>query len=487
MNAIDKTCQLTILDQVNVRFNGLDPVVRRQMVNALKFEVPGARFMPTVKMGRWDGKASFCTIGGGTYINALDIVLPIIEDAGYSIDKFDDLRPEHNIKFPTVDKNLFEGKTWPEGHDSEGKPIELWDHQVECINAYLQNLHGVQEISTGAGKTLLAAALSYLIEKYTKGRTIIVVPNKDLVKQTEIDYVNIGLDVGVYYGDRKDIGNQHTICTWQSLNNLDKLGDIDGLNVIQAFLDQVNTVIVDECFDGNTLIKTSDGEKKIKDIKEGDIIINYDENQEIFKEDTVVKVHENLTSSASEDMYEIEFDNEIILNVTGNHKFLTRNRGWIRADCLTEEDDIIEFQKINSRSQRRINALNETLSRNKQKLRIIYLNTNKIMLSNGIILLGTAAKSKLINRIQNNEYIKFIDVFYGNNIEQAKVIEKELKSIGCSKGGKAVQKKNGNKIQKNLNTGIPWNKGIKTGQIPWNKGLTKNDNPRLMNNSRIFL
>ena len=34
--------------------------------------------------------------------------------------------------------------------------------------------------------------------------------------------MNVGLDVGVYFGDRKELNRTHTICTWQSLNILDK-------------------------------------------------------------------------------------------------------------------------------------------------------------------------------------------------------------------------------------------------------------------------
>jgi superfamily II DNA or RNA helicase len=52
------------------------------------------------------------------------------------------------------------------------------------------------------------------------GRTIVIVPNKSLVTQTEKDYINMQQDVGVYFGDRKEWGRQHTICTWQSLNVL---------------------------------------------------------------------------------------------------------------------------------------------------------------------------------------------------------------------------------------------------------------------------
>ena len=67
--------------------------------------------------------------------------------------------------------------------------------------------------------------------------------------QTEEDYVNVGLDVGVYFGDRKDVGKMHTICTWQSLNILDKktkgITDEDVLTLAEL-LDGVTCVIVDE-------------------------------------------------------------------------------------------------------------------------------------------------------------------------------------------------------------------------------------------------
>jgi superfamily II DNA or RNA helicase len=68
--------------------------------------------------------------------------------------------------------------------------------------------------------TIITAALSRTVEPY--GRSLVIVPNKDLVRQTEADYINLGLDVGVYYGDRKELGRTHTICTWQSLNILMK-------------------------------------------------------------------------------------------------------------------------------------------------------------------------------------------------------------------------------------------------------------------------
>ena len=91
----------------------------------------------------------------------------------------------------------------------------------------------------------MTAALSWNVQPY--GRSIVIVPNKSLVTQTEKDYVNLGLDVGVYFGDRKDYGKAHTICTWQSLNNLLKDSkDGTATFTIQDFMEDVVCVIVDE-------------------------------------------------------------------------------------------------------------------------------------------------------------------------------------------------------------------------------------------------
>ena len=94
--------------------------------------------------------------------------------------------------------------------------------------------------------TAITAVLSASVEKY--GRSVVIVPNKSLVTQTEADYINMGLDVGVLFGDRKEYFKTHTICTWQSLLHLLKNTQNNQTEVtIQEFLDQVVCVMVDEC------------------------------------------------------------------------------------------------------------------------------------------------------------------------------------------------------------------------------------------------
>ena len=238
------SCDVIIKDEVNVKINRLELTTRRKLVNKFKYEIPGARFMPAVRLGRWDGCVSFFSMGGQTYVNMLDEILPIIESDGYHINLTDE-RPPLDLQFDEIDANYLADTKWPIGHPAQGQPIVLRDYQVEVINKFLHAPQSIQEIATGAGKTIITATLSKLCEPY--GRTVIIVPNKSLVTQTEEDYKNIGVDVGVYYGDRKQLNRTHTICTWQSLNNLMKASK-DGLatTTMSEFAEDVACVIVDE-------------------------------------------------------------------------------------------------------------------------------------------------------------------------------------------------------------------------------------------------
>ena len=238
--------KLIILDEVNIKIEGLDIATRRKLVEALEYFVPYARHLPAVKLGKWNGKISFADIGGRTYLNLLDRLLPIVQNNGYEIDIDDRRNLKHEFEFDEVREDSYSHFTWPKGHVKAGQPIILKDHQVEVINSYLTNLTGINIAPTGAGKTIISAILSEKVQSY--GRSIIIVPTKDLVTQTEEDYINLGLDVGVFYGDRKEYGKTHTICTWQSLESLSKRAKNDELVCInlEQFFDNVVCVIVDE-------------------------------------------------------------------------------------------------------------------------------------------------------------------------------------------------------------------------------------------------
>jgi superfamily II DNA or RNA helicase len=238
-----KQCKIIVKDEVNVKIEGLELAERKALMKMFEYEVPGARYLPAVRLGRWNGKVSYFSLAGSTYINLLEEILPVLDRAGYDIELDDTRDYTTTFEFAEVSESTFAHKNWPKGHPKEGTPVELRDYQISIVNNFLKNPQSLQEIATGAGKTLMTAALSYSIEQY--GRSIVIVPNKSLVTQTEADYINLGLDVGVYFGDRKEYNKTHTICTWQSLNNMlkkTKAGEAD----IMDFIEGVVCVMVDE-------------------------------------------------------------------------------------------------------------------------------------------------------------------------------------------------------------------------------------------------
>lgn len=259
---IEKFCKIIIKDEVNVEIKDLEPSTRRKLNEHFKFFIPGARFTTAYKYGKWDGKVSYFSLSGKTYYTLLEEIIPILERDNYVIndDTFvDERKPfSYDIKHIT-ETYLYDnfGSVWPEDHMLAGQPILLRDYQVTAINKFIDNPQAIEELCTSFGKTILTSVLSHITEPY--GRSLIIVPSMDLVKQTAKDYVNLGLDVGTFYGEEKEFHNKHIITTWQSLgvlkrNKKEGKYRADGI-ILEDLIKEVSTVIVDEChgLKGNVL------------------------------------------------------------------------------------------------------------------------------------------------------------------------------------------------------------------------------------------
>lgn len=240
--------KLTIHDEVNCTFEGISLVDRTYLFNKSKIYNPTLRFTPAVRLGRFDGKTPYFFMNGKTYINLLGPILEYLENKNYDIELIDKRTYNRNFEFENIDKNFLSNKVWPPDHGLAGQPIILRDHQVDIVNNFLNNPQGIISAPTASGKSLVTAILSQKVEKY--GRTIVIVPTKDLITQTEKYYLDLGMDVGVYYGDRKQFFHSHTICTWQSLEKLRESPIDVGLDqpvTFDKFIQGVVAVIVDEC------------------------------------------------------------------------------------------------------------------------------------------------------------------------------------------------------------------------------------------------
>ena len=146
--------KIIIKDEVNVKVEGLEVGDRRALMKMFEFEKPGARYLPAVRLGRWNGKISYFSLGGSTYVNLLEQVITYLYDKGYDIDLVDRRISHGELKFDRIEEDSFAGTVWPKGHEREGQPVVLRDYQVEIVNNFLENPQCLQEVATGAGKTL---------------------------------------------------------------------------------------------------------------------------------------------------------------------------------------------------------------------------------------------------------------------------------------------------------------------------------------------
>ena len=91
------------------------------------------------------------------------------------------------------------------------------------------------------------------------------------------------------------------------------------------------------CLDGETLIDTIDGKKKIKDITTDDTLININ-----MKNMNVVtnRVSQLFERKHNGDIIEILTETGVTLKITPNHEVNTINRGWVKAGDLTEDDEL---------------------------------------------------------------------------------------------------------------------------------------------------
>jgi DNA polymerase III alpha subunit len=89
------------------------------------------------------------------------------------------------------------------------------------------------------------------------------------------------------------------------------------------------------CFTPETRVLMADGmHAPIGTVKVGDAVKDAEGNDQ--------KVLEVFRYQVDEDILEIEFDDGRKVKCTKDHKFLTKDRGWVEAQHLTEDDELVE-------------------------------------------------------------------------------------------------------------------------------------------------
>lgn len=85
-------------------------------------------------------------------------------------------------------------------------------------------------------------------------------------------------------------------------------------------------------------VTTSTGKKKIEDVVVGDMVLTHT--------DTFQEVYQTMDKFEEKHYFEIELENGIVANLTGEHPIYSKQRGWIRTDELELSDDIVCVEDI---------------------------------------------------------------------------------------------------------------------------------------------
>lgn len=242
---------ITFKDYIHCVVRGLDVIDTSNVVKKFKIFVPTAKYTAIYKLGRWDGYVNYFNVNGSTFVNLIPEILKSIDEKKYDIEYIynDDLPIDPDLG-DDIDEKFMSNISWYKGHRLEGQPIMLEEHQVRCVNALCNNHRSILSASTSAGKTLITGALLHKIKSF--GRSVVVVPGKDLCQQTADELKYFGHDVGIVGMGIRDFGHNVTVCTWQTINSMEKKKKIDAQlsfeelnklteNVVCLIFDEVHT------------------------------------------------------------------------------------------------------------------------------------------------------------------------------------------------------------------------------------------------------
>lgn len=96
------------------------------------------------------------------------------------------------------------------------------------------------------------------------------------------------------------------------------------------------TVKIHGCFSSKSLVTLSNGQKeRIDNLKAGDSILSFNLNSQSF---VAQVIDQTFVRELNKKWIKLYFDNGSFIECTEDHKFYTKNRGWVEAKNLTDKD-----------------------------------------------------------------------------------------------------------------------------------------------------
>ena len=218
--------------------------------------------------------------------------------------------------------------------DENTKTVELYDWQRRAIKYFFSHDYKtIYEVSTGAGKTVLAIEIiKRLFDEKSDLNVLIVVPKNVILETTWFKELYDGgfsiVDVGVYYGNIKEYGKKITITNMQNLNRIP--------------MEIFDAAIFDECFSGDTKIRYMEDIEKEIDIK---TVVDKKLKLNVFsynfktKKEELKKIYQWFKIKEKREVYEIKTESGKTITVT-NEQLIYTGENYKKVVDLKVGDNI---------------------------------------------------------------------------------------------------------------------------------------------------
>jgi len=223
-----------------------DPGVLMELSETLTFEVPGYRFTPAYKSGRWDGRIRLYNLASKTmYAGLYNKLIEFCESRKYTYT----LESTGYYSMPGVQENL--------GFDdiaeymkslelsSSGKLLEIRDYQINAVHIALRDTKALLLSATSSGKSMIQYSICrHILENDENAKILMVVPTVSLTTQMFKDFDDYSSKNGwnaeenmhlISAGKDKKTNKPITISTFQSIAELPA-----------SYFNKFDVVLVDE-------------------------------------------------------------------------------------------------------------------------------------------------------------------------------------------------------------------------------------------------
>ena len=214
---------ITKFDEVYAKID-CEKSTAKELHEYFSFLVPGYQFVPAYRNKIWNGKIYLYHLNDSKiYLGLIPYLKEFCAEREYTYE-LEELTDDYSVY-------LAEKFIKKLNLHSNGKPIEVREHQINAYVHAMRNRRALLLSPTASGKSLIIYLIFRQLLDYQNLKGLIIVPTTSLVEQLYSDFADYAsedqFDVElavhrVYQGKAKHSDKSLIISTWQSLYQMDK-------------------------------------------------------------------------------------------------------------------------------------------------------------------------------------------------------------------------------------------------------------------------